>query len=360
MRYKLPTTDDVACAAAHFTSGRLKTSYKLKRLDIGPFQGLGIFQSLSILPVEVLETLFDPALIHGKQLTTTQEKSKLQLGGLGSSGTSAGKYEGFGSSPVDKKESIKDKMINMFTKFLNPPNETEEIIRSALTSSTGDYTPVSIVSKSTQYVHPNLSPTAKSTAKAKVHVPGKAAGGWESEDEVSPTRDPQGSQSGRTSSIVSTDSLEKIDSLSLESSDERRLVKEFCNLPRVPLSWSEIEVVGSRAVSMSIVDVLKAINDILTSSSDSPIPEGFASNIQSTETASASDVKQIRALFIVEWFLHTDHISPAIISQILHTNLQKLSAANNKVCPALGIKAKKVRLILGKLVTPDKKNATLN
>lgn len=57
---------------------------------------------------ELLNTLFNPDLIQqdDTKVLQTGEKSGLQHGGLGSTGNTKGKYEGFGSSPLDKEGSV--------------------------------------------------------------------------------------------------------------------------------------------------------------------------------------------------------------------------------------------------------------
>jgi hypothetical protein len=58
---------------------------------------------------ELLDILFNPDLIQrddAQEILQTGEKSGLQLGGLGSTGNTKGKYEGFGSSPLDREGSV--------------------------------------------------------------------------------------------------------------------------------------------------------------------------------------------------------------------------------------------------------------
>jgi len=50
--------------------------------------------------------LFNPDLIQQDEVLQTNEKGRLQLGGLGSTGNMKGKYDGFGSSPLDREGSI--------------------------------------------------------------------------------------------------------------------------------------------------------------------------------------------------------------------------------------------------------------
>jgi hypothetical protein len=58
---------------------------------------------------ELLDILFNPDLIQQddtEQVLETGERSRLQLGGLGSTGNTKGKYEGFGNSPLDREGSV--------------------------------------------------------------------------------------------------------------------------------------------------------------------------------------------------------------------------------------------------------------
>jgi hypothetical protein len=54
--------------------------------------------------------LFSPELVQQDDteggVLQTDGKSRLQLGGLGSTGNVKGKYEGFGSSPLDREGNV--------------------------------------------------------------------------------------------------------------------------------------------------------------------------------------------------------------------------------------------------------------
>jgi hypothetical protein len=54
--------------------------------------------------------LFNPALIEQDdtqgEVLQSEEKRRLQLGGLGSSGITKGKYEGFGNSPINREGNV--------------------------------------------------------------------------------------------------------------------------------------------------------------------------------------------------------------------------------------------------------------
>ena len=59
---------------------------------------------------DVLGMLFNPALIQQDdtqgEVLQNEEKGRLQLGGLGSSANTNGKYEGFGSSPLNREGNV--------------------------------------------------------------------------------------------------------------------------------------------------------------------------------------------------------------------------------------------------------------
>jgi hypothetical protein len=59
---------------------------------------------------EVLDMLFSPTLIQQDdtegEVLQNEERGRLQLGGLGSSANMNGKYEGFGSSPLNREGNV--------------------------------------------------------------------------------------------------------------------------------------------------------------------------------------------------------------------------------------------------------------
>jgi hypothetical protein len=67
---------------------------------------------------ELLDMLFNPELIQqddtGGGALQTDEKGRLQLGGLGSTGSAKGKYEGFGNSPLDREGNVLYMYVDYF------------------------------------------------------------------------------------------------------------------------------------------------------------------------------------------------------------------------------------------------------
>ncbi|PNF39374.1 hypothetical protein B7P43_G13654 [Cryptotermes secundus] len=163
---------------------------------------------------ELLDMLFNPDLVQQDDtgvVVQTEEKGRLQLGGLGSTGNAKGKYEGFGSSPVDREETIKGKMMDMLEKFIYPTDETAEKIKSAMTSSPGHYEAVRVNLLMDSNVDIQSAQAQTASVMIKAHVPGHAGGGWESDEDIPKELVPelQKSSSTNSGSIVSVDSLEK-------------------------------------------------------------------------------------------------------------------------------------------------------
>ncbi|KAJ4443213.1 hypothetical protein ANN_04881 [Periplaneta americana] len=335
---------------------------------------------------ELLDLLFNPALIQQDEslgdTSYSEDKGRLQLGGLGTTGSNRGKYEGFGSSPLEKEETIKDKMIDMLEKLMNPTDETAEKIKSALTSSPGNYEAVLvdplIVSNSDV-----PSPQARTSVKIRAHVPGRAGGGWESEDDDTQQEEVVHS-SPNSGSTVSVDSLEKdqlqltlliyhsfvwynnfileiqfcqtskspecflatvkvavcgkfstfisrIDPATTELTPAREYVNEFCSVQQWPVSLSHLNETCKKCATLNCSDILHALGNILLQSPDS-----------------TSDVTRMRALLMLEWFVRTDLITPGTFSRILSVPLNHVLTSES-IGQDVKVKAQKVRLILDKL-----------
>ena len=86
-------------------------------------------------------------------------------------------------------ENIGDKMLNMIEQnLINPTSDKQEVMNMCLTSTKGDYQPISVPIAVTP--SPQSTPSKKQQAGSKsnigqirTHVPGKAGGGWESSED---------------------------------------------------------------------------------------------------------------------------------------------------------------------------------
>lgn len=315
---------------------RINDGYvKLATMFNGPpdsLLGMTPYENVRGAAQEVLDMLFSPTLIQQDdtegEVLQNEERGRLQLGGLGSSANMNGKYEGFGSSPLNREETIKGKMMDMLEKFMHPTDEIAEKIKSALTSSSGDYEAVPVDQLIDSSIENQPTQVHKVTMKIKAHVPGHAGGGWESDDDIQQEQIPesQKSSSANSRSITSVDSLEKI-----EVTPGKEIVNEFCIAQEWPVPLSQLNDACKNCATLSCGDVLQAIGDILLQ------PPDRVSNTSLT-----------RALLMLEWFLRTDLFTLAAFSQIISVPLNYVLKSES-IGPDVKVKAQKIRLILNKL-----------
>ncbi|XP_021920669.1 AP-4 complex accessory subunit Tepsin-like isoform X2 [Zootermopsis nevadensis] len=301
-----------------------------------PLLGMAPYENIRTTAQELLDILFSPDMIQqdeSQDLLETGEKSRPQLGGLGSAGNTKGKYEGFGSSPLDREETFKGKMIDMLEKLMHPTDETAEKIKSALTSSPGEYeaVPVDLMTDSDVDIQP--AEAQKATVKIKAHVPGRAGGGWESDDDIQQEEvsELQQYSSSKRGSNVSVDSLEKIEPSAAEVTPVKEIVNEFCILQEWPVPLSQLNDACKKSATLNCGDVLHAIGNILLQS-----------------PSKVSDISLTRALLMLEWFLRTDLITPAAFSKAISVPLNRVLKSES-IGQDVMVKAQKIRLILDKL-----------
>ncbi|KAJ9578693.1 hypothetical protein L9F63_005055, partial [Diploptera punctata] len=286
-----------------------------------PLLGLTLYENVRESAQTLLDALFDPCQIEQDEMQNqqlhTSNTTKFQLGGLGSAGSTKGKYEGFGSSPLDKEETVTEKMIDVLEKLMLPTDDTAEKIKSALSSSPGDYEPVPVES------HTIISTEVhKPVPRVRAHVPGRAGGGWESDDEIPELHDTH------SSSTVSVDSLEKYCYHYYYYVVAREIVSEFCNVQEWPVSLSQLNETCKKCSSLNCMDILEAVGCLISGKS--------------------SDASLLRALLILEWFLRTDLITPAAFSDVVSLPIDQVLKSES-TSDTVKFKAKKIRLILDKL-----------
>ncbi|XP_067005792.1 AP-4 complex accessory subunit tepsin isoform X2 [Anabrus simplex] len=301
-----------------------------------PLLGTTRYETVRQYAQDLLEVLFDPGLLRlEEEGGGDKDRTKMHLGGLGSTGSTKGKYEGFGSSPIEKEETIKGKVLDIFEKLVNPVDGTAEVIKSALTSSPGNYEAVQIEQSNEMLFQPRMKKSTSTTTKA--HTPGRAGGGWESDDDGEKNvemKKSQKSSSLNSEEQVSTDSLENLETPSLdETTPEVQIVTEFCGIPKLPCSPSDLNEICKKCAVLNCVAVLKVVSNLL----------------QVQPSATANDIAITRALLILEWFLRMDLVRAATISTLVSPNLTTLVDPSVKIGPAVKTKAEKVMLILEKL-----------
>ena len=93
--------------------------------------------------------------------------SVLSGSGMGSfNSNSTGKYEGFGSSPINKS-TVTDRVRDMMESVMNLPDPKQEIMKLCLEDPVGDYRPLVLPSQ------PVCRPRTVSSSKpSKPHTPG--------------------------------------------------------------------------------------------------------------------------------------------------------------------------------------------
>ena len=124
-------------------------------------------------------------------------------------------------------ETVTEKVMDVLEKFMNPIDDTAEKIKSALSSSPGDYKAVPIeaqvdistkvqktiprVRGTVNFIHMEMELSCRNWnfeinvyEFLTAHVPGRAGGGWESDDDEVPEL-----HTTNSSRTVSVDSLEK-------------------------------------------------------------------------------------------------------------------------------------------------------
>ena len=71
--------------------------------------------------------------------------------------------------------------------LLNPTSDKQEVMTMCLTSTKGDYQPISVQIPSQTTSQPKAAPSKRPLKvvpdRVKAHVPGRAGGGWESSED---------------------------------------------------------------------------------------------------------------------------------------------------------------------------------
>ncbi|XP_049802198.1 AP-4 complex accessory subunit Tepsin-like isoform X4 [Schistocerca nitens] len=303
-----------------------------------PLLGTSPYEAVRKNAQELLEILFDADHINEdeeKHMTSTSGSTKKkQLTGLGSSVSSKGKYEGFGYTAKEKEETVKDKAMDILIKLIHPTDDSNEMIKQALTSSSGEYTPVKIDSLSSSQSQDAPHNTDVQKFKVKSHVPGRAGGGWESDEDEKSLPHPL-LQSVNSDSNLSSDSLERIESQeNNEFTVEKQLVTEYCNELGSLYSVRKLNDLCKRCCALNCVDVIRAARDVLETS---------------LSVHNYSEKQILPALLIVEWFLRTDIVPISYFTQLISPKLIDILKTEPKTESVIKNKAKKLKLIIEKL-----------
>ena len=126
-------------------------------------------------------------------------------------------------------EHIGDRVLNLIEEnLINTTSDKQEVMNMCLTSTKGDYQPVSVqISQKTGTTSQNSTPSRQKPVKRgkeiRVHVPGKAGGGWESSEDEAEVQMKQ----LENLSIKSPESSSHIE-MALEVSEDKYVKKLRC------------------------------------------------------------------------------------------------------------------------------------
>ena len=233
--------------------------------------------------------------------------------GMGSFATSstAGKYEGFGNSPINKS-SVTDRLRDMMESVMNLPDPKQEILKLCLEDPVGDYQPLVLPCQPVSRPRTVSSP-------AKPHTPGRPGGGWSSssEDEESALEE------FNTSLSLQTEQTDR--------SSEQRAVLEFCQSDhqaelRLNVEKCLAEITGEQA---SLQTGLFCIINIL-----------------GEEEEEGGDERRLRGLLLLEHLIHRALLPPVKIKNLFSKVEGKLQESKSK---QVVVKSKKISLILSSL-----------
>ncbi|XP_034243567.1 AP-4 complex accessory subunit Tepsin-like [Thrips palmi] len=153
-----------------------------------PMFGNTLYKDVQKLAQDTLDSLFNPETIKEEE-TDPRALSPIEsqptfMSGMGATAQSNGKYEGFGNAMKEREGTVTDKMLDYLGRLIHPSDDqTSEFIRAALHSSPGDYQPVAVAGALTDPVFTAPLPMPSMASYVKSHVPGRAGGGWESDED---------------------------------------------------------------------------------------------------------------------------------------------------------------------------------
>ena len=132
--------------------------------------GTEVMEQVRKYRTDILVELFNEDRLAEDSSAEPEEMptSAVSSTGMGSfaTGSPAGKYEGFGNSPINKS-SVTDRVRDMMESVMNLPDPKQEIMKLCLEDPVGDYRPLVLPSQ------PVCRPRTVSSSKpSKPHTPG--------------------------------------------------------------------------------------------------------------------------------------------------------------------------------------------
>ncbi|CAL4096301.1 unnamed protein product, partial [Meganyctiphanes norvegica] len=337
---------------------------------------------------ELLTLLFDPHTMRedeawlakgGKEDSNTKESSVAQ--GYGSS--AKGKYEGFGSSPINQSDSIYGQVRGMVERVMTPTGGREGSAMELLQGEKGDYQPLALptlgplpAAPQLQSTHAQLPIMAQSlTSRHRAHRAGRAGGGWESSDDETPI----------DSSSAATEALRRLSlgDLSLAPlepppgmSEEEFLQELLEDHKTWPLDHDKLRESCRKCLQHDLAFLLDKIGHSLARISSTLALENKPQNKETLMTTTCGNIDQKTALpqmsdsfiektelvvdegtiqlmtllLLIEFGLHYDIFSASLIQTNIGNILTGLHDKSEMDC-MVKVKSKKICLILNKLVS---------
>ncbi|XP_076068263.1 AP-4 complex accessory subunit Tepsin-like [Oratosquilla oratoria] len=323
---------------------------------------------------ELLTLLFDPYVMQedeewiaaGLKASNETAQSPMSLSiahGLGSASSGQGKYEGFGPMAPVKNDNIVEQVRGMVEKVISPSAEAKRISSDLMQGSMGDYQPLQLNSLPIPpaVTPPNPSgiggnvclPTVTHSGKHRVHVAGRAGGGWESDEEV---LSPSPKSCTENELAQQQQQEEGKQSEAIFEVEEDFLSEFIADNSTWPIERQKLQEACQKCTSLNSAVLLDKVGKLL----DEYIPEVEEVPEKSTEEISEEPAEETKVaetrfvvpimalLLLLEFAIHNDVIPPSLI----HSSLQKLLPKmwDTKIlAPAIQIKAKKVHIIVDRL-----------
>ncbi|KAG8239000.1 hypothetical protein J437_LFUL005057 [Ladona fulva] len=301
----------------------------------------------------LLQVLFDAEQLRKDEEGSPEEpQMRPKLGSMGSQGVPQGKYEGFGNSPVEK-ESFKGKMMDYFEKWLNPSEDLSSDMKSILYSSPGQYRPPAFDDDDDpSEIRVKQIPVTDAKKEVKAHIPGRAGGGWETDEEEEHknfTATSALKMSNSSNITSSSESIERLDMLTAkENTAETKFVENFCETNIFPVSTIELDRAMKQCSKMDGIKILQSINNYLVSHCQSMVKETPKEEALEQKNDNVHESKQLLlGLLLLEWFLHVGKVAPEIILAVVKPALITLLQSATSFT-GVHMKAQKLKLIIDK------------
>ncbi|XP_069192009.1 AP-4 complex accessory subunit Tepsin isoform X2 [Procambarus clarkii] len=298
-----------------------------------------------------------------------------------------GKYEGFGSSPVNQGENLVNQVRGIVERVMSPSGDTKRLGMDFLQGEKGDYQPLSLPSLGSSVpcpsrpVLPHIPVLSTShSSKYKAHRTGRAGGGWESDEETQEAS-PLNSEIDLSLGLVDHQQGEEQTPGAIE---EEFLENVFDNKISWPVDHDRLVELCQKCTAFDLALLLGKICgkiEFLCDSayqvegsqdtggcsennsdrsqiniSENKLEMSFSSTetltnnaVLPANTISFATTRLLILLLLVEFGIHYDIFPPNLINSVLGKTLQSLQE-NKNVNSMVRIKAKKLSLITHKFI----------